>query len=225
MVRWIVALAPVAVAAVMAWLFATQGGKTLYALLQLIAIMYLGLAVLVVVMLTALALIGLNPFAVVKRIAEPLILAFTTRSSEVTLPIHMDILERAGVPNKIVSTVIPLGYAFNQDGSSLYVGLAVAFVAEANHFVLGFPEYATILVTGLIATKGMGNVSGGGLVAATTVLVALGLPVESIALIAGVDAFMDMGRTAVNVLGNTVAVMLVRRFGGVEEAVTVPAAA
>jgi DAACS family dicarboxylate/amino acid:cation (Na+ or H+) symporter len=126
----------------------------------------------------------------------------------------MDILERVGIPNRIVSTVIPLGYAFNQDGSSLYVGLAVAFVAEAHHVALGLPEYATILVTGLIATKGMGNVSGGGLVAATTVLVALGLPVESVALIAGVDAFMDMGRTAVNVLGNTVATLLVRRLGG-----------
>jgi DAACS family dicarboxylate/amino acid:cation (Na+ or H+) symporter len=214
MVRWVVSLAPIAVAAVMAWLFATQGGQTLYALLSLIAIMYLGLAVLVVVMMLALLAMGENPLAVIRHIAEPLLLAFTTRSSEVTLPIHMDILERVGIPNRIVSTVIPLGYAFNQDGSSLYVGLAVAFVAEAHHVVLGLPEYATILVTGLIATKGMGNVSGGGLVAATTVLVALGLPVESVALIAGVDAFMDMGRTAVNVLGNTVATLLVRRLGG-----------
>jgi DAACS family dicarboxylate/amino acid:cation (Na+ or H+) symporter len=223
MVRWIVALAPIAVAAVMAWLFATQGGQTLYALLSLIGIMYLGLAVLVVVMMIALLAIGENPLVVIRRIAEPLLLAFTTRSSEVTLPIHMEILERTGVSNKIVSTIIPLGYAFNQDGSSLYVGLAVAFVAEAHHVVLGLPEYATILVTGLIATKGMGNVSGGGLVAATTVLVALGLPIESVALIAGVDAFMDMGRTAVNVLGNTVAVMLVRRFGGREQLETQPA--
>jgi dicarboxylate/amino acid:cation (Na+ or H+) symporter, DAACS family len=213
MVRWIVSLAPIAVATVMAWLFATQGGQTLYALLSLIAIMYLGLGVLVLVMMLALTAIGTRPLAVIRHIAEPLLLAFTTRSSEVTLPIHMDILERIGIPNRIVSTVIPLGYAFNQDGSSLYVGLAVAFVAEAHHVALGLPEYATILVTGLIATKGMGNVSGGGLVAATTVLVALGLPIESVA---GVDAFMDMGRTAVNVLGNTVAVMLVRRFGGPE---------
>jgi DAACS family dicarboxylate/amino acid:cation (Na+ or H+) symporter len=219
MVRWVVSLAPIAVAAVMAWLFATQGGQTLYALIRLIGIMYLGLAVLVVVMMAVLAAIGHNPFTVVRRISEPLILAFTTRSSEVTLPIHMELLERAGIPNKIVSTIIPLGYAFNQDGSSLYVGLAVAFVAEAHHVVLGLPEYATILVTGLIATKGMANVSGGGLVAATTVLLVLGLPVESVALVAGVDAFMDMGRTAVNVLGNTVAVMLVQRFGRVEEPV------
>ena len=215
MVRWIIALAPLAVAAVMAWLFATQGMTTLYALARLIGAVYLGLAIVVVLMMIALRIIGENPVTVVRRIAEPLIPAFTTRSSETTLPIHMEILERAGIPNKVVSTVIPLGYAFNQDGSSLYVALAVAFVAEANHLTLGMGEYMTILITGLIATKGMGNVSGGGLVAATTVLVAMGLPVESVALIAGIDVFLDMGRTTVNVLGNTVAVVLVRKFGRV----------
>ena len=215
MVRWIVALAPLAVAGVMAWLFATQGGGTLYALTKLIGTMYIGLAVVVLLMLIILRSIGENPLIVVRKIAEPLILAFTTRSSEVTLPIHMEILERLGIPNKVVSTVIPLGYAFNQDGSSLYVALAVTFVAEAHHISLGLTEYLTILVTGLIATKGMGNVSGGGLVAATTVLVAMGLPLESVALIAGIDVFMDMGRTTVNVLGNTVAVLLVRKFGRV----------
>lgn len=213
MVRWIVALAPLAIASVMAWLIATQGGQTLYALMKLILTMYAGLAVVVVLMLTVIRLVGENPFSMVRKLAEPLILAFTTRSSEVTLPIHMEILERFGIPNKIVSTVIPLGYAFNQDGSSLYVALAVAFVAEANHISLGLTQYVTILITGLIATKGMGNVSGGGLVAATTVLVAMGLPIESVALIAGIDVFLDMGRTTVNVLGNTVAVLLVRRFG------------
>ncbi len=214
MVRWIVALAPLAVAAVMAWLLATQGGRNLVALAKLVGTMYVGLAVLVLIMLLVLRAIGERPLLVVRKIAEPLILAFTTRSSEVTLPLHMEILERLGVPNKVASTVIPLGYSFNQDGSSLYVALAVAFVAEAHGIVLGLPQFVTIAITGLIATKGMGNVSGGGLVAATTVLVAMGLPIESVALIAGIDVFMDMGRTTVNVLGNTVAVLLVRRFGG-----------
>ena len=184
------------------------------ALAKLVGTMYVGLAVLVLVMMLVLRAIGERPLLVVREIAEPLILAFTTRSSEVTLPLHMEILERLGVPNKVVSTVIPLGYSFNQDGSSLYVALAVAFVAEAHGIVLGLPQFVTIAITGLIATKGMGNVSGGGLVAATTVLVAMGLPIESVALIAGIDVFMDMGRTTVNVLGNTVAVLLVRRFGG-----------
>jgi dicarboxylate/amino acid:cation (Na+ or H+) symporter, DAACS family len=120
-----------------------------------------------------------------------------------------------GIPNKVVSTVIPLGYSFNQDGTSLYVSLAVAFVVEAHHISLDLPAMLTIVLTALIATKGMGNVAGTGLVAATTVLVALGLPIESVAILAAVDVFMDMGRTTVNVFGNTVAVLLVNRFGRV----------
>jgi len=214
MVRWIIMLAPIAIAAVMAWLFASQGIKVLLALAKLVGSLYVGLFVVVALMWLVLLVIGHNPLAVTRKLAEPLLLGFTTRSSETTLPIHMEILERMGMPNKIVSTVIPLGYSFNQDGTSLYISLAVAFVVEAHHITLDWPAMLTIIVTGLISTKGMGNVSGGGLVAATTVLVALGLPVESVAILAAIDVFMDMGRTTVNVFGNTVAVLLVDRFGG-----------
>jgi DAACS family dicarboxylate/amino acid:cation (Na+ or H+) symporter len=225
MVRWIIALAPIAIVGVMAWLFATQGASVLIALGKLVGSLYVGLVLVVLLMWLVLVAIGQNPLAVTRKIAEPLLLAFTTRSSETTLPIHMEILERMGMPNKVVSTVIPLGYAFNQDGTSLYISLAVAFVVEAHHMVLDLPAMLTIIVTGLIATKGMGNVSGGGLVAATTVLVALGLPLESVAILAAIDVFMDMGRTTVNVFGNTVAVLLVDRFGRIAEApITSPAA-
>jgi dicarboxylate/amino acid:cation (Na+ or H+) symporter, DAACS family len=217
MVRWIIAFAPVAVAGAMAWLLSTQGTGALTALAKLVGTLYVGLAVVILLMCLVLYGIGENPFAVIRKIAEPLLLAFTTRSSEVTLPIHMEILERLGVPNKIVSTVIPLGYSFNQDGTSLYVSLAVAFVVEAHNIHLGLRGMITIIVAGLITTKGMGNVGGGGLIAATTVLVSMGLPVEAIAIIAGIDVFMDMGRTTVNVMGNTVAVLLVRKFGHVKD--------
>jgi DAACS family dicarboxylate/amino acid:cation (Na+ or H+) symporter len=217
MVRWIIALAPIAIAGVMAWLFATQGSSTLFALAKLIGVLYIGLAAVIFFMCCVLALIGENPFAVLRKIAEPLLLAFTTRSSEVTLPVHMEILERMGVPNKLVSTVIPLGYSFNQDGTSLYVSLAIAFVIEAHGIHLDLPAMLTIVVAGLITTKGMGNVGGGGLIAATTVIVAMGLPLEAIAIVAGIDVFMDMGRTSVNVMGNTVAVLLVRRFANVKD--------
>jgi len=214
MVRWIIALAPIAIAAVMAWLFASQGAGVLMSLAKLVGSLYVGLVVVVLLMWLVLIAIGQNPLSVTRKLAEPLLLGFTTRSSETTLPIHMEILERMGTPNKVVSTVIPLGYSFNQDGTSLYISLAVAFVVEAHHIALDWPAMLTIIVTGLIATKGMGNVSGGGLVAATTVLVALGLPLESVAILAAIDPFMDMGRTTVNVFGNTVAVLLVNRFGG-----------
>lgn len=217
MVRWIVMLSPIAIAAVMAWLFSSQGMSVILALAKLVGSLYVGLVVVVLAMWLVLLMIGQNPLAVTRKIAEPLLLAFTTRSSETTLPIHMEILERMGVPNKVVSTVIPLGYSFNQDGTSLYVSLAVAFVLEAHGIALAWPAMLTIVVTGLLATKGMGNVGGGGLVAATTVLVALGMPLESVAILAAIDVFMDMGRTTVNVFGNTVAVLLVDRFGRVKE--------
>ncbi len=119
-----------------------------------------------------------------------------------------------GVPNKVVSLVLPLGYSFNLDGSTLYVTLAVTFLAEAYHVQLTWSAELTILVTAMIASKGIANIPSGGLVALATVLTAIGLPVEAIAIIAGVDAFMDMGRTAVNVFGNTLAVKLVQKFGG-----------
>jgi len=215
MVRWMIALAPIAIAAFMAWLFASQGARVLLALAKLVGSLYIGLVIVVLVMWLVLLAIGQNPLRVTRRIAEPLLLAFTTRSSETTLPIHMEILERMGTPSKVVSTVIPLGYAFNQDGTSLYVSLAVAFVVEAHHLALDWPTMLTIIVTGLLATKGMGNVGGGGLIAATTVLLALGMPLESVAILAAIDVLMDMGRTTVNVFGNTVAVLLVNRFGRV----------
>jgi DAACS family dicarboxylate/amino acid:cation (Na+ or H+) symporter len=217
MVRWIIAVAPLAVAGAIAWLISSQGNSALYALAELVGTLYVGLAVVILLMGLVLCAIGENPLVVIRKVAEPLLLAFTTRSSEVTLPVHMEILERLGVPNKIVSTVIPLGYSFNQDGTSLYVSLAVAFVVEAHGIHLDLSAMFTIIVAGLIATKGMGNVGGGGLIAATTVLVSMGLPVEAIAIIAGIDVFMDMGRTTVNVMGNTVAVLLVRKFGNVKD--------
>ncbi|MDR3537496.1 MAG: dicarboxylate/amino acid:cation symporter [Acetobacteraceae bacterium] len=211
---WIIATAPFAIFAIMAWLFATQGLATIAALARLIGLMYLGLFAMVACFWVVLALLRENPLAISRQVLEPVLLGFTTRSSEVTLPVHMETLERMGVPNKVVSLVLPLGYSFNLDGSTLYITLAVTFLAEAYHLQLTWASEFTILVTAMIASKGIANIPSGGLVALATVLTAIGLPVEAIAVVAGVDVFMDMGRTAVNVFGNTVAVKLVQRFGG-----------
>lgn len=212
--QWIVGFAPIAVFAIMAWLFATQGIATIAALAKLIGVMYLGIALAILLSWLALWLIGESPLGVTAKVMEPLILGFTTRSSEVTLPVHMEKLKAMGAPDKVVSVVLPLGYSFNLDGSSLYIALAVTFLAEAYGLHLDWAGLATILLTTLIASKGIANVPSGGLVALATVTTAIGLPVEAIAIIAGVDAFMDMGRTMVNVYGNTVAVLLVKRLGG-----------
>lgn len=214
MTKWITALAPIAVFAIMAWLFATQGLATVIALAKLVAVMYLGLAIMVVIFWLMLLAIGEKPIAVTKAVMEPMLLAFSTRSSEVSLPLHMEKLQAMGVPNRIVSVVLPLGYAFNRDGAIMYFALAVTFLAEAYGVALTWSTLLTIVVVTTIASKGSANVPSGGLVAIAMVLSAIGLPVEALAIIAGVDAFLDMGRTAINVFGNTVAVKLVQRFGG-----------
>ena len=210
--RWIVSLSPIAVFAVMAWLAATQGTRVLLALARLVALMYLGLAIVVVVFWFVLLWLRERPLAVTRQVFEPVLLAFTTRSSEVALPVHLQKLEQMGVPKQIVAVVLPLGYSFNLDGSAMYIALACTFLAEAYGVRLDGAALSTVLLTALIASKGIANVPAGGMVALATVLTSVGLPVEAIAIIAGVDAFMDMGRTAINVYGNTVAALLVRRF-------------
>jgi DAACS family dicarboxylate/amino acid:cation (Na+ or H+) symporter len=126
----------------------------------------------------------------------------------------MRILESTGIPRKVVSFVLPLGYSFNLDGAALYQSLAVCFLAEAYGITLTAPALVTILITTLIANKGTANVPSASLVVLAVILTSIGLPVEAIAILAGVDRFMDMGRTTVNVFGNTIAALLLYKFGG-----------
>jgi len=210
----IVAFSPFAVAGIMAWVFATQGGSMLFAMAKLIGVLYIGLIVIAVAFCIIVALLGLPPFATIRKVAEPLLLAFTTASSEVTLPVHMQILENTGIPNKVVSFVLPLGYSFNLDGAALYQSLTVCFLAEAYGLHLDLGAIVTILLTTLIANKGTANVPAASLVILAVILTSIHLPVEAIAIVAGVDRFMDMGRTTVNVFGNTVAALLLNKFGG-----------
>jgi DAACS family dicarboxylate/amino acid:cation (Na+ or H+) symporter len=226
--KWIVAAAPFAVFGIIAWVTATQGQETIIALAKLIGLMYLGLLVMMLFFFAVLFVIGAKPLTVTAKVIEPVLLAFVTRSSEVALPRHIEKLTELGVPQKVTAIVLPLGYSFNLDGSSLYIALACTFLAEAYGLNLDWAALTTILLTTLIASKGIANVPSGGLVALATVLTSIGLPVEAIAIIAGVDVFMDMGRSAINVFGNTVAVLLVRKFGASDEpndVVAVPASA
>jgi dicarboxylate/amino acid:cation (Na+ or H+) symporter, DAACS family len=219
--NWIIALAPIAVFGVIAWLFATQGSVTVWALAKLVAVMYLGYAIFALLCIAGFGLIGERPLFVTRQMAGPVFLGFITRSSEAALPLHLEKLEAIGVPNRIASVVLPLGYSFNLDGSALYIGIATTFIAEAYGLQLSLPQLLTILGTALIASKGVANVPSGSLVALSTVLLALGLPAEAVALVAGVDVFLDMGRTGMNVLGNTLSVLVARRF--TEVAIEAPA--
>jgi len=212
---WIIALSPIAIFAIISWLFATQGIATIVSLIKLVGVMYLGLALLMVLFWGLLKAIGEKPFQVTRQIGEPMILAFSTRSSEATLPLHMEKLVAMGVPKAIVSVVLPLGYAFNRDGSIMYFALAVGYLADAYHIALDWHSLLSIIIVTTLASKGSANVPSGGLVAIAMVLTTIGIPVEALALIAGVDAFLDMGRTALNVFSNTVAIKLVMKMAGI----------
>ncbi len=209
---WIVRLAPYAVFAMAAWFAATQSFDTMLALSKLVILMYLGLTIVVALCLVALGLMGRNPFAFGRKMLEPVLVGFATRSSEVAMPLHMEKLIEAGIDKRIVSTVVPLGYSFNLDGAALYMSLIVPFLCEAFGMQLDAGTLATILITILIASKGVANVPSGSMVAATSVVIGLGLPPEAVAIMAGIDIFLDMGRTAVNVFGNTCAAVFVSRF-------------
>lgn len=210
--KGIVATAPIAVTAILAWVVATEGGKLLLAMAKLIGVLYIGLVVVMVIFWILLTCMGIPPFQTTRKIMEPLLLAFTTASSEVTLPVHMEILERNGVPKKIVSFIMPLGYSFNLDGAALYQALAVTFLAEAYGMHLDLHSIVTILLTTLIANKGTANVPGASVVVLAVLCQSLGLPMEAIAILAAIDRFGDMGRTAINVFGNTIAVLLVNKL-------------
>ena len=184
----------------------------MWGLAKLIAVMYLGYAIFALLCVAGFGLVGERALFVARQMAGPVLVAFVTRSSEAALPLHLEKLEAIGVPNRIASVVLPLGYSFNLDGSALYIGIATTFIAEAYGLRLSMPQLLTILGTALIASKGVANVPSGSLLALSTVLLALGLPAESVALVAGIDVFLDMGRTGMNVLGNTLAVLVARRF-------------
>ncbi len=210
---WIVALAPVAVLAVVASLVATQGSATLWSLAKLVAVMYLGYASFALLCIAAFALLDPRPVRLARAMIAPALIGFITRSSETALPLHMEKLEEHGLDNRTVSVVLPLGYSFNLDGSALYIGVATTFICEAYGLHLSFGRLLTILGAALLASKGVANVPAGSLVALSSVLLALGLPADALALVAGVDVFLDMGRTGLNVFGNTLGVLIVRRFG------------
>ncbi len=209
---WVVALAPLAVLAVIAWLTATQGSSTLWALAKLVSVMYLGYLIFALLILGVFALLHPQPLLLAREMLAPALLAFVTRSSEVALPLHIEKLEEQGFENRTVSVVLPLGYSFNLDGSALYIGLATTFICEAYGLELSLGRLLTILGAALLASKGVANVPAGSLVALSTVLLALGLPADALALVAGVDVFLDMGRTGLNVFGNTACVLVVKRF-------------
>jgi proton glutamate symport protein len=147
-------------------------------------------------------------------VREPWLIAFTTASSEAALPLAMENMEKFGVPRRIVAFVLPTGYSFNLDGSTLYLSVAALFVAQAAGIDLTFGQQLVILLTLMLTSKGVAAVPRASLVILSGALATFGLPLEGVAVILGVDAFMDMARTSVNLLGNCLASAAMARWEG-----------
>jgi proton glutamate symport protein len=204
---------------VMAAIAATVGGKglgILYTLGKLVLLMYGGLFVFAIVVIGGVAwLIRVPFFKFANAIREPFLIAFTTASSEAALPKALEVMERFGVPKNIVGFVLPTGYSFNLDGTTLYLSLASVFVAQLAGVEMTFGQQLIMMLTLMLTSKGVAGVPRAALVVLTATLGQFNLPIEGAAILLGIDQVMDMGRTAVNVMGNCISTAVVARWEGV----------
>lgn len=160
-------------------------------------------------------LAGYNIFKLISTLKDELILAFSTASSETVLPRIMDKMEKEGAPKHITSFVIPTGYSFNLDGSTLYQALAAIFIAQMYGIDMSIGEQVSLMLVLMVTSKGIAGVPGVSFVVLLATLGTVGLPVEGLAFIAGIDRILDMGRTAVNVVGNSLAAIVIAKWEGV----------
>jgi proton glutamate symport protein len=207
--------APIGVGAAIAYTVGHGGMRVLWNLAWLVGTLYLALTVLILGVFLPIALLFRVPIRkFVKAVKEPAVIAFSTTSSEAALPRAMEVLERLGVPRRIVSFVLPLGYSFNLDGSTLYLSLAAVFVAQAAGVELSIGHQITMLLTLMLTSKGVAGVPRASLVILAGTLASYGLPLEGVTLILGVDELMDMARTMVNVIGNCLATVVIAKWEG-----------
>ena len=206
-------LAPIGVFALISFTVGKFGLGMLVPLAKLIGSLYFALILFVgLLMLAASAIARVNFYHLLRAIKEPLLIAFSTASSEAALPIAMEKLELFGIPKHIVTFVLPTGYTFNLDGSTLYSALAVVFIAQVYNIDFPISTQLVMLVTLMMSTKGIAAVPGASLIVIAGTAAAFGLPVEGIGIILGVDRILDMARTACNLTGNCVAAVIVARW-------------
>jgi len=214
---YVMMCAPVGVFAAIAATVGGRGVAILLSLGKLVALMYIGLALFVIIVVFGVSkLIGVSFLRFVRTIREPVLIAFTTASSEAALPKAMEVMERFGVPERIVAFVIPLGYSFNLDGATLYLSLTSVFVAQLAGVEMTVSQQIVMMLTLMLASKGVAGIPRGSLVVLAATLSQLNLPLEGAAILLGIDQIMDMGRTAINVMGNCIAAAVVARWEGVK---------
>lgn len=208
--NWVMKFAPIGVFGLIGMTIAEMGISALLPLGLFIVIAYMTMIIFVVVILGITAhLFHLRYWKTMHVILDEIILAFTTASSEVTLPRLMEKTQKMGVSKGIVSFVIPTGYTFNLDGSAIYQSLVALFLAQAYGIHLTFAHQFTLLVVLMITSKGMAGVPGASFVVLLASVSTIGVPIAGLTFIAGIDRFVDMGRTAVNVVGNSIATLVI----------------
>jgi len=218
--NYVMKFAPIGVGAAMAHTIGTQGPGVLISLGNLIFTYYLGLIVFIIVVFGLIMVISRVPIRqFVRAVREPAAIAFATTSSESAMPRAMEGMERLGVPKRIVAFVMPTGYSFNLDGSMIFLAITSVFIVQAaeattgQHF--GFNQQLTMMITFMITSKGLAGVPRASilvLLATLTNMLPAGVAAAGVAIVLGIDAIMDMGRSCVNLIGNALATVVIARW-------------
>jgi proton glutamate symport protein len=210
---FIMLYAPIGVGAAIAYTVGHGGLKVLWNLAWLVFSLYAALLAFVLLVLLPVALFARVPLrSFFRAIKEPAVIAFSTTSSEAALPRAMEALEGLGVPRRVVSFILPLGYSFNLAGTTLYLSLAAVFVAQAANRPFPLGQQVTMLLTLMLTSKGAAGIPRASMAILAGTLATFGLPLEGVTLILGVDEVMDMGRSAINVIGNCLATLVIARW-------------
>lgn len=210
--NWVMQLAPIGVGALIGATVAQMGLNSLKSLGYFIFVAYLTMIIFMIVVLGGvLKIYNVNILNLFKVLRDEMILAFTTASSEATLPRIVSKMEKFGVSQGIVSFVVPTGYSFNLDGSAIYQAIGALFMAQAYNIHLSVMQQLTLLVVLMITSKGMAGVPGASFVVLLATVSSIGVPAQGLAFIAGVDRLIDMGRTVVNVVGNSTASIVISK--------------
>ncbi|MGK5029755.1 cation:dicarboxylate symporter family transporter [Janthinobacterium sp. MDT1-19] len=212
-VRIVMAYAPIGVFGMIGATVCSFGFASLLPLLKLIGVVYLALLLFALVVLGGICyLIGENIFKLIRYFRDELLLAFSSAASAAVMPQLMEKLEAYGVPRRIVSFVVPVGYAFNLDGAAIFLGVATIFIAQLYGIDLSVTQQAMLVITMVLTSKGAAGVPGFAIIILSATLASAGLPLEGVALIAGIFRIIDSGTTTLNVLGNAVAPLVIARW-------------
>jgi len=214
--KYVMYLAPIGALGGMAFAIGKYGLKTLIPLAKLMGTMYLTMAFFIVIILgLILKYYQLSIFKLIKNIKEELLIVFATSSSEPAMPSLMNKLEKMGCSKSVVGLVVPTGYSFNLDGTSIYLSMAVIFIAQLYNVPLNTTEIVTLILILMLTSKGAAGVTGSGfIVLASTLATLQKIPIEGLAFLLGVDKFMSEGRAITNIIGNSVATLVISKSEG-----------